>query len=89
MNQIAMNGAEYDRLLNDIKAHITNEVKSIKGMMVEKPMTYQEAADFLNIHVNTLYKRIREGNIPSTLVHKTNGSVYFFPSELHQFIKKS
>jgi hypothetical protein len=89
MNQIAMNGQDYDRLLSDLKAHITKEISGIKNIVVEKPLTYQGAADYLGIHVNTLYKRIRTGHYPSSIVHKDDGTVHFFASELYQFIKKS
>ena len=89
MEQVIMSGQSFDKLLNDLKAHITEEIKTMKNVVIEKPLTYQGAADYLGIHTSTLFKRIREGKIPSSVVHKTDGSVYFLPSELHQLIKNS
>jgi hypothetical protein len=42
---ISMNGRDYDSMLKEIKAHISQEIKSIKNIVVERPLDYQGAAE--------------------------------------------
>jgi excisionase family DNA binding protein len=79
----------FERFTSEMREHITKQVETIKGSVIEKPMCVKEAADYLRIAERTLYARIQSGAIPSNLVHRVDGSVYFFPSELCQFIKKN
>lgn len=81
------------------KAELTAVIKEalqavIKEMgkdvpLIEKPLSVKETADYLGIHQNTIYKRIKSGDLPTSLIHRMNGSVYFFASELHDHIKRS
>jgi excisionase family DNA binding protein len=90
MNQVLLKtNPDHDRLVNELKAHITEELKSIKSFVVEKPMTYQDAAKYLSISTRQLYRKIKAGRIPPSIVHRDDGTVYFLPSELHEHIKKS
>jgi excisionase family DNA binding protein len=82
-----MTGPDYDRLLNDLKAHITQEIKTLKNIVIEKPINYDEAAKYLGIAKSTLYQRLRTGHYPPSIAHNDGGSVHFFASELQQFIK--
>jgi excisionase family DNA binding protein len=79
---------EFERFIAEVNKTLTREVEKIKGSVIEKPMTIKEAADYLRIHENTLFKRIRDGVIPPELVHRVDGTAYFLPSELHRFIKQ-
>ena len=55
----------------------------------EKPLTREEAAAFLRIEPATLDRRIKSGVLPATLRHYNGGTIYFFASELENFIRKS
>jgi excisionase family DNA binding protein len=80
---------EFDRLISEVKSHLSKQVEGIKGTIIEKPMCVKQACEYLGIHENTLYKRMRSGVIPPGVVHRVDGTLYFFASELFQFIKKS
>lgn len=56
---------------------------------IEKPLTKQEAADYMRIHVNTLDGYFRDKILPTSLRHYVGGCIYFFASDLEAFIKKS
>jgi len=56
---------------------------------IEKPLTKQEAADYMRIHITTFDDRFRNNVLPTTLRHYNGGTIYFFASELEAFIKKS
>lgn len=74
-------------ILAELKQHIANEIKNMA--IVERPLCAKAAADYLLIHENTLYRRMKSGEIPESVIHRTGGSVYFFPSELRDYLKKS
>jgi predicted DNA-binding transcriptional regulator AlpA len=74
-------------IMAELKEHLANELKNLA--FVERPMCAKQAADYLLIHENTLYRRMKTGQIPARVIHRTGGSVYFFPSELKDYIKKS
>lgn len=78
--------SEFQQFLSKLKEIIKSE---LKGFVVEEPMTTKEAASYLNISESALWKRIKKGQVPADLIHRSAGSVYFFPSELHQFIKSN
>lgn len=84
-----MSGTNIDKLVNELKAHITEEIKSIKTLVVEKPMNYDEAAKYLGVSRRQLYRKVAAGKIPTGIVHRVNRMVYFLPSELHDHIKRS
>lgn len=63
--------------------------ENIRGYVVEKPMTIKEAAEYFIVSEATFRNRIRKGIIPAELVHHAAGSMYFLPSELHAFLKRS
>lgn len=77
---------EFDAFLSNLK-DIAKD--ALKQHVVEKPMTAKEAAAYLNVTEKTLWERIRKGKMPADLVHRSAGSVYFFATELHQYIKNS
>lgn len=86
--QVSMNAEPtVASMVAELKQHLISELKELA--FVERPMCCREAAQYLLIHENTLYKRIRTGEIPERVIHRIGGSVYFFPSELRDFLKKS
>lgn len=86
-NAFILTPNDFERLIAEVKQTLSREVETIKGSVIEKPMTIKEAADYMRITENTLFKRIRDGVIPPNLVHQVEGSKYFLPSELYGFIK--
>lgn len=73
-------------LISELKAHISYE---LKDALVEKPVNAKTAAiEYLGIHPNTIYKWIDNGDLPAKLIHRIAGCVYFFPSELRDYIKE-
>ena len=73
----------------EMRTVIAQEIGKLKDFVVERPLSVKEAAaDYMGIHEDTLYKWISTGEVPPSIVHKTTGGRYFFfPSELHAFIK--
>jgi excisionase family DNA binding protein len=81
-------GPYLDAALRELKEHLTGELTSqLKSCVIEKPNNAEETAAYLKVHVNTLYRWIRDREIPSRLVHRIGGAVFFFPSELRDFVK--
>jgi excisionase family DNA binding protein len=80
------NELSIESLINELKAHISKELVCA---VIEKPMCVKQAAEYLGIHENTVYKWIKSKHLPVELIHRVNGCVYFFPSELRDFIKRS
>lgn len=50
----------------------------------EQPLDVQGIADFLLMKKSTLYKKIKDGNIP---VLEVDGKIYSYPSLLNRWIK--
>jgi hypothetical protein len=55
---------------------------------IEKPLTKEGAAKYLSISEGTLDERFRTGKLPARLRHTNGGTIYFFASELEEFIKQ-
>lgn len=53
------------------------------GEAVQKPLSVEDACAYLGIAEQTLYGRVSNGTIP---FHK-RGKLYFFKSELEEFVK--
>ncbi|MBC5992411.1 helix-turn-helix domain-containing protein [Pontibacter cellulosilyticus] len=51
----------------------------------ERPISPEKAAELLNMKLPTLYAKVRQGLIPH---YKPSGGLYFFPSELIEWVKK-
>lgn len=56
---------------------------------LERPLTKKEAASYMRLHIKVFNKRFKDGVLPATLRHYNGGTIYFFASELEDFIKKS
>jgi hypothetical protein len=80
---------DFERLVVELKEHLSKEIQSIKDRSIEKPICRKEAAAYLGIHVDTLDRRIENSKIPASVVHQIDGQRVFFKSELYDFVKKS
>jgi excisionase family DNA binding protein len=72
---------------------IENELRIIKELLIglekktekdERPLTIQEAAEFLDLSVSTIYSKSSRGEIPFI---KSKKRVYFSRTELLEYIK--
>ena len=71
---------------------LTNEVSELKRLLVEKLeqapteqlLTVQDAAQFLNLTVPTIYSKVSKGELP---VMKRSKRLYFSSSELLDYLK--
>lgn len=53
---------------------------------MDKPLGIEEAAEYLGMAVNTLRAKVSKDEIP---YHKPSGKIYFFASELNEWIKSN
>jgi excisionase family DNA binding protein len=76
-------------------ATLTKEVRELKQLILnlsnqqatspaEKLLTIQEAADFLNLSVPTIYSKVSRGELP---VMKRGKKLHFSSTELMQYLK--
>lgn len=77
---------DFQRFMAEVKETIRKEVK---GYMVEEPLTAKQAAAYLKITEWTMRDRIKKGSLPASLIHRSGGTVYFFASELEQYLKNN
>ena len=66
---------EFDEKFNNIEQ--TNKI--------EAPISISEAAEFINLKKETIYTKVSKNEIP---YHKNGHFLYFFKSELIQWIKE-
>ena len=75
---------------------LTKEVSELKRLLIEKQqqpitvkqeqlLTVQEAAQFLNLTVPTIYSKVSKGELP---VMKRSKRLYFSSTELMQYLKE-
>jgi excisionase family DNA binding protein len=75
---------------------LTKEVSELKNLLLqkqeqkvpelsEKLLTVQEAAEFLNLTVPTIYSKVSKGELP---VMKRSKRLYFSSTQLMEYIKK-
>jgi excisionase family DNA binding protein len=71
--------------LSEDISFIKNNLRVATTTEVEQPVDVQEATNFLNLeNVQTTYRMVREGRIP---YHKRGSRLFFYKSELNQWIK--
>lgn len=87
-----------DLTFNDLPKAVTmltKEVSELKRLLIEKQeqppieqpeklLTVQEAAQFLNLTVPTIYSKVSKGELP---VMKRSKRLYFSSTELLEYIK--
>ena len=75
---------------------LTKEVSELKHLLIEKQeqttteqpeqlLTVQEAAQFLNLTVPTIYSKVSKGELP---VMKRSKRLYFSSTELMEYLKE-
>ena len=64
---------------------IKNNLRPATIEEIEQPLNVEEAKAFLNLeNPQTVYRMVREGRIPH---HKKGSRLFFYKSELNQWIK--
>lgn len=77
-----LSGPQFAEFVAEIERR---ERRRALDLATEEPLTCcKDAAKFLGLHVNTLYRRMKEGKIP---FHTDGGKEYFYRSELNTYIK--
>jgi excisionase family DNA binding protein len=90
MNQVViLTPSEFDRFVVEMKDHLSREIQAVKDKVIESPIGIKEAAHYLKMDRATLYRKIKDNDIPASVVHTIAGQKVFFKSELYEFIKKS
>jgi hypothetical protein len=79
-------------LISQIKAALIQldeqvQQESFRQKLSEKPITKAEAAEFLRISYKIFERRLADGHYPAKLIHRDNGTMLFFESELTQYLK--
>jgi len=83
-------------LLPQAVAMLTKEVSELKSLLIKKQeqttneqpeqfLTVQEAAQFLNLTVPTIYSKVSNGELP---VMKRSKRLYFSSTELMDYLKE-
>ena len=62
-------------------------INTVKELLIEKPVSAKEAAEYMGICQASLYRQISRGQFPAQLVHKSLGRHYFFLSEIREYLK--
>jgi excisionase family DNA binding protein len=73
--------SDLEKLINDIKQRPTQAVSTAQH---EQLLTVQEAAQFLNLSIPTIYSKVSKGELP---VMKRSKRLYFSSKELMEYIK--
>jgi excisionase family DNA binding protein len=71
--------------VSELKNLLTEKREQSKTEAPEKFLTIQEAGEFLNLSVPTLYSKVSKGSIP---VMKRGKRLYFSSIELLEYIKQ-
>jgi excisionase family DNA binding protein len=92
MYNFVLSPIDPEKLINSISERVTaNILKAVrnKQLTTEQPetdqlLTIQEAAEFLNLSVPTLYTKVHNAEIP---VYKKTKRLYFSKQELTEWVK--
>lgn len=85
---VIINPSDLDRFISEMRVTFVEELTKAKSQVIEKPLTRGEAAAYLSISTSALDRRVKNGSIPTSLVHYNGGTTYFFASELNRFLKQ-
>ena len=90
MHNLVLSPIDPEKLISDISERVTaNILKAVqnKNPKTEQPeqfLTIQEAAQFLNLTVPTIYSKVSKGELP---VMKRSKRLYFSNKELLEYLK--
>jgi excisionase family DNA binding protein len=76
---------DFDKLMNGLVQKTAEVVAKMKT--IEDPITKTEAAKYLKITYRTLNRKIDEGVIPTSLLHRIDGTILLYKSELEAYVK--
>jgi hypothetical protein len=80
---IILEPRDFDKLINELKETLRDELKKVRHEVRESPMTKKETARYLKCHVNTVDKNWTH------LRHLVAGTPYWFASEIENELKNS
>ena len=90
MHNLVLSPIDPEKLITDISERVTaNILKAVQNNnpATEQPeqlLTIQEAAQFLNLTVPTMYSKVSKGELP---VMKRSKRLYFSRTELLEYLK--
>ena len=90
MHNYVLSPIDPEKLINDISERITANIlrafqKNPTNEQPEQLLTVQEAAQFLNLTVPTIYSKVSKGELP---VMKRSKRLYFSSTELMEYLKE-
>ena len=91
MHNLVLSPIDPEKLITDISERVTaNILKAVQNNnpKIEQPeqlLTVQEAAQFLNLTVATIYSKVSKSELP---VMKRGKRLYFSSTELMEYIKE-
>lgn len=78
-------GQDIPKMVDEIVERVTAKLAKMK--LSEDPLTKDEAAMYFRISIKTLEQRIKDGKLPTSLIHRNQGTVLFYKSELETYVK--
>lgn len=75
----------FDEILRKLTG-IENQIRLLSKLEVDTApdwMTVQQAADYLNLSKQTVYRKVSDGKLP---FYKSGKKLHFKKSELHSFV---
>ena len=91
MHNLVLSPIDPEKLITDISERVTaNILKAVQNNnptneQPEQLLTIQEAAQFLNLTVPTIYSKVSKGELP---VMKRSKRLYFSSTELMEYLKE-
>lgn len=91
MHNLVLSPIDPEKLISDISERVTaNILKAVQNNNQptdhpEQFLTIQEAAQFLNLTVPTIYSKVSKGELP---IMKRSKRLYFSSTELMQYLKE-
>lgn len=90
MHNLVLSPIDPEKLITDISERVTaNILKAVQNHpnteQPEQLLTIQEAAQFLNLTVATIYSKVSKGELP---VMKRSKRLYFSSTELMEYLKE-
>lgn len=91
MHNFVLSPIDPEKLISSISERVTaNILKAVRNEQpttdqLERLLTIQEASEFLNLTVPTLYSKVSKGELP---VMKRSKRLYFSRTELLEYLKQ-
>lgn len=93
MNNIILSTRNIDDLISDVANEVIRKFGEWQlsqgqqqGAIIERPMTLPEAADFLQLSTQTVYKLVRQKDVPCIKVPGQK-RLYFLKADLIEYLK--